>query len=192
MKCAIGLDYGTNSVRCVIVDTADGRELGTCVYEYPTGEAGIILDPADHNLARQNPADYLKGAEVTIAGAIAAARKAEPAFNPRDIVGIGVDTTGSTPLPVDRNGTPLAMLERFKDNPNAQAWLWKDHTGYAEAGEITALARDQRPQYLAKCGGTYSHRVVLQQDSALPAGGPGGLRRRVHLGRAAPTGCRPC
>ncbi len=156
MKCTIGLDYGTNSVRCVIVDTADGRELGTCVYEYPTGETGIILDPADHNLARQNPADYLKGAEVTIAGAIAAARKAEPAFNPRDIVGIGVDTTGSTPLPVDRDGMPLAMLDRFKDNPNAHAWLWKDHTGYAEAGEITALAREERPQYLAKCGGIYS------------------------------------
>jgi L-ribulokinase len=156
MKCAIGLDYGTNSVRCVIVDTADGRELGTCVYEYPTGEAGIILDPADHNLARQNPADYLRGAEVTVAGAIAAARQMEPAFEPRDIVGIGVDTTGSTPLPVDRSGTPLAMLGQFQGNPNAHAWLWKDHTGYAEAGEITALAREQRPQYLAKCGGIYS------------------------------------
>jgi L-ribulokinase len=156
MKCAIGLDYGTNSVRCVIVDTANGRELGTCVFEYPTGEAGIILDPADHNLARQNPADYLKGAEVTIAGAIAAARQAEPGFDPHDIVGIGVDTTGSTPLPVDRHGTPLGMLEAFRDNPNAHAWLWKDHTGYAEAGEITALARERRPQYLAKCGGTYS------------------------------------
>jgi L-ribulokinase len=156
MRYAIGLDYGTNSVRGVIVDTSNGRELGTCVYEYPTGEAGIILDPADHNLARQNPADYLKGAEVTIAGAIAQARKAEPDFSPQDIVGIGVDTTGSTPLPVDRNGTPLAMLDRFKGNPNAHAWLWKDHTGYAEAGEITALARRERPQYLAKCGGTYS------------------------------------
>jgi len=113
MKCAIGLDYGTNSVRCVIVDTADGRELGTCVYEYETGQAGILLDPADHNLARQNPADYLKGAEVTIVGAIAQAKKAEPAFDPKDIVGIGVDTTGSTPLPVDGNGTPLAMLDAF-------------------------------------------------------------------------------
>ena len=156
MKCAIGLDYGTNSVRCVIVDTADGRELGTCVYEYETGEAGIILDPADHNLARQNPADYLTGAQVTVAGAMAQARQAEPRFDPRDIVGIGVDTTGSTPLPVDRNGTPLALLDQFKDNPNAHAWLWKDHTGYAEAAEITALARAERPHYLAKCGGTYS------------------------------------
>ena len=156
MKCAIGLDYGTNSVRCVIVDTADGRELGTCVYAYETGEAGIILDPADHNLARQNPADYLKGAEVTVAGAIAEARKAEPKFDPKDVVGIGVDTTGSTPLPVDERGTPLALLDGFKGNPNAQAWLWKDHTGYAEASEITELAAKDHPEYLAKCGGTYS------------------------------------
>jgi L-ribulokinase len=156
MKHAIGLDYGTNSVRCVIVDVASGRELGTCVYEYETGEAGIILDAADHNVARQNPADYLKGAVVTVTGAIAQVRQAEPQFDPASIVGIGVDTTGSTPLPVDGNGTPLAMLDRFRDNPNAHAWLWKDHTGHAEAGQITELAARERPQYLAKCGGTYS------------------------------------
>ena len=192
MKCAIGLDYGTNSVRCVIVDTANGRELGTCVFEYPTGAAGIILDPADHNLARQNPADYLQGAEVTIAGAIAAARQAEPAFDPRDIVGIGVDTTGSTPLPVDRQGTPLAMLTAFKDNPNAHAWLWKDHTGYAEAGEITALAREHAAAVPGQVRRDVFLRVVLQQDSALPAGGPGGLRRRVYVGRARRLAARPC
>jgi L-ribulokinase len=156
MPYAIGLDYGTNSVRCLIVDVADGRELGTCVYGYETGEAGIILDPADHNLARQNPADYLKGVEVTVAGAIAEAKQAEPKFDPKDIIGIGVDTTGSTPLPIDKLGTPLALLEAFRNNPNAHAWLWKDHTGYAEAAEITALAAKDRPEYLAKCGGTYS------------------------------------
>jgi L-ribulokinase len=156
MAYTIGLDYGTNSVRCVVVNAANGNELGTAVYEYETGEAGIILDPTDHNLARQNPADYLKGIEVAVAGAIAQARKAEPKFYPKDIVGIGVDTTGSTPLPVDKNGTPLAMLDDFVDNPNAHAWLWKDHTGYAEAAEITELAKKERPEYLAKCGGTYS------------------------------------
>ena len=86
MAYALGLDYGTNSVRCLIVDTANGRELGTCIYEYETGEAGIILDASDHNVARQNPADYLKGVEVTVAGAIAEARKAEPAFDPKKIV----------------------------------------------------------------------------------------------------------
>jgi L-ribulokinase len=156
MPYAIGFDYGTNSVRCLIVDTANGRELGTCIYEYETGQAGIILDSRDHNVARQNLADYLKGIEVTVSGAIAEAKKAEPKFNPKDIVGIGVDTTGSTPLPVDSNGTPLAILDAFKDNPNAHVWLWKDHTGYAEAAEITALAQKKHPEYLAKCGGTYS------------------------------------
>lgn len=156
MSYTIGLDYGTNSVRCVIVATNDGRELGTSVYEYENGEAGILLDPSDHNLARQNPADYLKGAEVTITGAIAQAKQADPSFDPKQIVGLGVDTTGSTPLPVDAQGTPLALRDEFKANPNAHAWLWKDHTGHAEAAEITELAKRDRPQYLAKCGGTYS------------------------------------
>jgi L-ribulokinase len=126
------------------------------VYEYETGEAGIILNSADHNLARQNPADYIKGIEVTVTQAIAGAKKSDSNFDPSQIIGIGVDTTGSTPLPVDKNGTPLAMLDEFKDNPNAQAWLWKDHTGYAEAAEITELASKEHPEYLAKCGGTYS------------------------------------
>ncbi len=156
MAYTIGLDYGTNSVRCVVVDTADGRELGTAVYEYETGEAGIVLDSADHNLARQNPADYLKGAELTVRQALAEAGKADNDFAAEKVVGIGVDTTGSTPLPVDEKGTPLAMLDRFKGNPNAMAWLWKDHTGHAEAAEITELAEQEHPEYLAKCGGTYS------------------------------------
>jgi L-ribulokinase len=156
MAYTIGLDYGTNSVRCVIVDVTDGGEVATSVYEYPTGEAGIILDPADHNLARQNPADYIEGIEVTIKQALAAAKKTNKAFNASQVVGIGIDTTGSTPLPVDQTGKPLSMLDEFKDNPNAQAWLWKDHTGHAEAAEITELAKKTHPEYLAKCGSTYS------------------------------------
>ena len=155
-KFTLGLDYGTNSVRAVLVDVADGRELGTSVYDYETGEAGIILDPSDHNLARQNPADYVKGIEVTISEVIKQAKNAEKDFDPANIIGIGVDTTGSTPLPVDKDGTPLALLDDFRDNPNAHAWLWKDHTGHAEAAEITALAEKEHPEYLAKCGGTYS------------------------------------
>ena len=77
MPYTIGLDYGTNSVRCLIVDVKNGAELGTSIYEYPTGQAGIILDSSDHNLARQNPADYIKGIEKTVAGAIAEAKKAD-------------------------------------------------------------------------------------------------------------------
>jgi L-ribulokinase len=156
MAYAIGLDYGTNSVRCLIVDVSDGREVGECVWEYETGEAGIILDPADHNLARQNPADYIKGLEASVKGTISEAKKADADFDPAKIIGIGVDTTGSTPLPVDKNGVPLSRLDKFKDNPNAYAWLWKDHTGYAEAAEITELAKKEHPEYLAKCGGIYS------------------------------------
>ena len=147
MAYAIGLDYGTNSVRCLIVDVANGNELGSNVYDYKTGEAGIILDSSDHNLARQNPADYLEGTQISVEEAIREAKKADKNFDASEIIGIGVDTTGSTPIPVDKNGTPLSMLDEFKDNPNACAWLWKDHTGYAEAGEITELAAKEHPSH---------------------------------------------
>ena len=153
---AIGLDFGTNSVRTLIVDVRNGDEVGTAIFNYPTGDAGIILDPKDPNLARQNPADWIVGIEATVPEAIAAAKKKDGKFAAENIIGIGIDTTGSTPLPVDRAGKPLAVYKEFRKNPNAQAWLWKDHTGHREAAEITALAAGKHPEYLAKCGGTYS------------------------------------
>jgi len=152
---AIGLDYGTNSVRALVVDTANGHEAGTAVWNYEHGTQGVILG-RDPNLARQHPADYTKGATVAIKKALTNAKNHTRGFKPEQVVGIGVDTTGSTPLPVDARGQPLAFDRRFAKNPAAMAWLWKDHTGVAEAAEITALARKIRPQYLAKCGGTYS------------------------------------
>lgn len=152
---SIGLDYGTNSVRALMVNTTNGREVGTAVWNYEHGTAGVILS-RDPNLARQHPADYVKGAEATIRKALADAKRNVRGFKPDQIVGIGVDTTGSTPLPVDANGQPLAFQKKFAKNPAALAWLWKDHTGVAEAAEISELARQIRPQYLAKCGGTYS------------------------------------
>ena len=151
----IGLDYGTNSVRSLLVNVANGQEVASAVWGYEHGEQGVILG-RDPNLARQHPADYLKGAEVTIKRALASAKKKAPGFKPEQVIGIGVDTTGSTPLPVDAKGQPLAFQKRFDQEPAAMAWLWKDHTGVAEAEEITALAAKMRPQYLAKCGGTYS------------------------------------
>jgi L-ribulokinase len=156
MTATIGFDFGTNSVRCLIVDIETGAELGTAVYIYQTGDAGVITDPADHNLARQNPADYLTGMEVTTREALTNAQQQHSSFTADAVIGIGVDTTGSTPLPLDKDGVPLAMRAEFKDNPNAHAWLWKDHTGYAEAAEITELAAKVNPEYLAKCGGIYS------------------------------------
>lgn len=155
-RYALGLDYGTNSARAVVVDLADGRELGTSVKDYASGEAGVLLDPADPNCARQNPRDYVDALESLVPSAIAQARDADGTFDARDIIGIGVDTTGSTPIPVDENGTPLGMLAPFQKNLNAMAWLWKDHTSHAEAARITGIAREMRPQYLAKCGGVYS------------------------------------
>lgn len=154
-KYTIGLDYGTNSARAIVVDVATGREVGTAVATYPHGTEGILLS-RDPNLARQHPADYVTTAEKTIRGALAQARKTRKSFKPADVIGLGVDTTGSTPLPVDAKGKPLALSKRFAKNLNAMAWLWKDHTSIAEAEEITAKAAKLRPKYLAKCGGTYS------------------------------------
>ena len=152
---AVGLDYGTNSVRALLVNVSNGREIAAVVWNYEHGDHGVIL-ARDPHLARQHPADYLKGAEVTLKKLTAAAQKEIRGFSPGQIVGLGVDTTGSTPLPVDAGGQPLAFNRRFAKNPNAMAWLWKDHTSANEALEITALAKKLRPQYLAKCGGAYS------------------------------------
>jgi L-ribulokinase len=156
MAVTLGLDYGTNSVRALIVDCANGNELGSCVVEYPSGHQGVLLDDRDHNLARQHPGDYLIGAERAVVGALAAARQTDLGFHPDQIVGIGVDSTGSSPLPVDQNNQALALDSRFQDSLAAQCWLWKDHTGHAEAALITEKSRVMRPQYVAKCGNTYS------------------------------------
>src|SRR5512142_374205 len=120
-KYSIGLDYGTNSVRCLIVDVATGAEIGTAVWGYENGEAGVILSRNPH-LARQHPADYLKGAEITIRKALAEAKRKVRKFTPDQVVGIGVDTTGSTPIPVDAKGRPLALERKFNRNPAAMAW----------------------------------------------------------------------
>ena len=151
----IGVDYGTSSVRALVVDCVDGRELGTAVFDYPSGEQGVLLDPKDPHLARQNPADYVLGLERSVAAALAAA-EAEPGFSRQAVIGIGVDTTGSTPIPVDRDNRPLALDARWKENLAAHAWLWKDHTGADEAAAITRSAREHAPQYLAPIGGVYS------------------------------------
>ncbi len=151
----LGIDFGTNSVRALVVACDDGQEAATATFAYPSGHQGVILDAADHNLARQHPADYLAGLEGSVTAALARAA-AVPGFAPERVVGIGVDTTGSTPLPVDAGNVPLALHEEWARHPAAMAWLWKDHTAAAEAARITELAAAHRPQYLAKIGGTYS------------------------------------
>jgi L-ribulokinase len=151
----LGIDFGTNSVRALVVRCRDGAEFGSCVVPYPSGHQGVLLDPQDHNLARQHPGDYLVGLEKGVKGALAAAKK-KRGFDPAKVVGIGVDTTGSSPLPVDARNLPLALDRKWRKHPGAQCWLWKDHTSVREAARITALAAQHRPQFIAKCGNTYS------------------------------------
>lgn len=152
---SIGLDFGTNSVRALIVDLRCGREIATAVAGYPSGTAGVLLDPGNPNLARQNPADYAVALARCVRAALRQAARIR-GFTPQGIIGIGIDTTGSTPIPVDATCTPLALKPAFRRNVSACAWLWKDHTSYAEAEEITELARLERPDYLKLCGGAYS------------------------------------
>ena len=151
----LGLDYGTNSVRAVVVSCADGGTVGTHVFDYPSGERGVIVDAADPHLARQNPADYVQGLRVATLGALADAEETG-GFSRDRVTGIGVDTTGSTPIPVDAACRPLALDAKWRANPAAHAWLWKDHTAAEEAAAITAVAREHAPEYLAPIGGMYS------------------------------------
>jgi L-ribulokinase len=151
----IGIDYGTNSVRALVVDAKNGSELASCVVNYPSGRQGVLLDARDHHLARQHPGDYLLGLEKSVTGAIRAAKK-KRGFDAKSVVGLGVDTTGSSPLPVDKNNKPLGVQGKWRKNLAAQCWLWKDHTSHREAAEITRQAALHRPQYIAKCGNTYS------------------------------------
>lgn len=169
-KYTLGVDYGTDSVRTVLVNAANGKEISHSVYYYPRWKAGKYCDPAN-NRFRQHPLDYLEGLENTIKEAIAKA----PNGVAGDVVAISVDTTGSTPVAVDRNGTPLAMLAEFSENPNAMFVLWKDHTGTKEAEEINNLARSWGGiDYTQFEGGIYSSEWfwakilhVLREDSAV-------------------------
>lgn len=154
-KYAIGVDYGTSSCRALVVDVTSGEEIASAVYAYAHGEDGVIVDKKDHFVARQHPADYLEGMETTVTKALKAAKKTK-GFVVENVIGIGVDTTGSTPIPVDKQGIPLCFNKEFKNNPNALAWLWKDHTSHAEAAEITEKAAKNDVVYTNKTGGVYS------------------------------------
>ncbi len=151
----LGLDFGTGSVRAVVADCSTGRTVGSGVFDFPSGSGGVLIDPADHHLARQNPADYLAGLGAAVPAALKAAEK-EPQFSRDRVIGIGVDTTGSTPIPVDAQCQPLALDSRWRGNLAAYAWLWKDHTGAEEAAAITETARLHAPELIAVIGGTYS------------------------------------
>jgi L-ribulokinase len=146
----IGVDYGTDSVRSIIVDTR-GKEIASAVFNYPRWRDGLYCNPAE-NQFRQHPLDYIEGLEYTIKECL---RKAGPTVA-SGVVGLAVDTTGSTPVAVDKSGTPLALRPEFADNPNAMFFLWKDHTSIQEAEQINRHATKFPINYLQYVGGIYS------------------------------------
>lgn len=147
----LGVDFGSDSTRCIVADTADGRCIAECTVHYPRWRAGKYCDPAVSQY-RQHPMDYLEALERAIGGCLSQV--------PQQVVdrlaGISFDTTASTPVLTDRNGTPLALRPEFAEEPDAMFVLWKDHTALREAAEISARAAEGPVDYTRYCGGSYS------------------------------------
>ncbi|MCA0382061.1 MAG: ribulokinase [Bacteroidetes bacterium] len=147
----IGVDYGSDSVRTIIVNAKTGEELAADVFYYPRWQKQLYCN-MQANQFRQHPLDYVEGLETTIKNCVAKVGASVAA----NIKALSVDTTGSTPVGTDKHGTPLAMLPGFEENPNAMFVLWKDHTGVGEAAEINAHAEKFETNYLQFVGGIYS------------------------------------
>ena len=147
----IGVDYGSDSVRSVVADTSNGAEIASSVFYYPRWKNGLYCNAAA-NQFRQHPKDYIEGLEATIKECL---QKAGTSVA-ENIKGISIDTTGSTPVAVDKTGTPLALLNEFEDEPDAMFVLWKDHTSIKEADEINKHAEKFDTNYLQFVGGIYS------------------------------------
>ena len=168
-RYVIGVDFGTDSCRVLILHALTGEEIASSIRAYPRWGKGLYCDAA-RNQYRQHPADYIEALEDAVNEALTKL----PAEIPSRIEGIGIDTTGSTPALTDRNGTPLALLDEFTDNPNAMFVLWKDHSAIDEADEITQLAKRWEIDYTSYQGGIYSSEWVwakvlylLREDESL-------------------------
>ena len=192
MAYAIGLDYGTNSVRCLIVDTRDGREVGSCVHEYESGQAGILLSKTDHNVARQSPADYLKGVEAAVIGAIAAGEEGR-----QEIQGRGCDRHRRG---YDRLDAPAGGQERHAAG-DAQGISQESQRAWRGCGRTTrAMPRPRRlPKWRDSTGrNTWPSAAGLIRRSGFSArfciacGRTRRFSRRPLPGWSTATGCRRC
>lgn len=150
-KLVIGIDYGTDSCRAIVLNTASGKELATAVSSYPRWKKGLYCDPFS-NRYRQHPQDYIDSLEEVLHRLLAQLLPEEV----KNIVALGIDTTGSTPCLTDQDGTPLALLPGYEEDPDAMFILWKDHTSIREADEINTLARKWKIDYTSRSGGIYS------------------------------------
>ncbi len=168
-KFVMGIDYGTDSVRTVLVNAINGDEVASAVFYYPRWKEGKYCNVIK-NQFRQHPLDYVEGLEATIKDCLQKAGSAVAG----NIKGISVDTTGSTPIAVDATGTPLALIPGLENNPNAMFVLWKDHTATKEAEEINIHATKFPINYLQFVGGIYSSEWfwakllhILREDEAI-------------------------
>jgi len=168
-KYVIGLDFGSDSARALIVDAENGSEVASSVKNYPRWSEGKYCIP-EKNQYRQHPKDYLEVMETTIKEALSHCESSVA----ENVTGISFDTTGSTPALTDENGTPLALLPEYEENPDAMFILWKDHTAIKEADEINELARKWEVDYTKYEGGIYSSEWVwakvlhvLRKDTSL-------------------------
>jgi L-ribulokinase len=159
-RYAIGLDFGTESVRALLVDVASGATLATAVDRYPDGVIDERLPGTNHRLppdwALQNPADWLTGVERTIRAVLTSSP-----VSPEAVVGIGIDFTACTVLPTASDGTPLCALDKFRPEPHAWAKLWKHHGAEPEARRVTELAASRKERWLSRYGGRISSEWLL-------------------------------
>lgn len=170
-RYTLGLDYGSDSVRALLVDVATGKELASHLVNYPRWSKGLYCDPGKDQF-RQHPQDYIDSLIEVVNGLW----EQVPAGSAKKVVGMSFDTTGSTPVAINRQGTPLALTEEFAENPNAMFILWKDHTSIKEANEITEAANNNNINYLSHMGGIYSSEWywakalhIFREDAAVKA-----------------------
>ena len=159
-KYAIGIDFGTQSGRAVLVSLSDGREIADHVTPYPHGvidevlpESGVRLD---HEWALQHPGDYLEVIRRSVPAVIR-----ESGIDPNDVIGIGIDFTSCTMLPVDANLTPLCFHEQWKANPHSWVKLWKHHAAQDEANRINRIAEQRGEPFLPRYGGKISSEWMI-------------------------------
>lgn len=165
----IGLDYGSDSVRAVLINSENGDEIASEVHWYQRWMDKKYCDPSI-NQFRQHPLDHIEGLEFTVRTVMQKSK-----VNPADVKGLCIDTTGSSPVPIAKDGTPLALVEGFSENPNAMMVLWKDHTAIREAEQINELGASWGGENFTKyVGGIYSSEWfwakiahVIKEDEAV-------------------------
>lgn len=150
-KYSIGIDFGTESARAVLVRVEDGEEVATSVYQYPDGVIDEVLPETnvrlEHDWALQNPKDYLEAIKYAIPGVLNAS-----GISSEEVIGIGIDFTSCTILPINKKGIPLSMREEYRNNPHSWVKLWKHHAAQPEADRINEVARQRKEDFLARYG----------------------------------------